>query len=153
NNADAILFWARLPILIVMVGFGAWLYWIARKHWGTAVALIALGFYALSPNFLAHGALVTTHLGASIFFFLAIVTFARFVNKPTGQNLLLLSLALAVANVAKFSSVLLYPFLGLVTLFLVWLGKKPKDWKDRLGLYTGGFIASSALSVVWIWIF
>lgn len=152
NNADAILFWARLPILLVMVGFGAWLYWICRRYWGTAVALLALTFYTLSPNFLAHGALVTTDLGASIFMFLAIITFARFVSKPTGQNLLLLSGALAVANLAKFSGVLLYPFLGLVTLFLVWLGKKPKEWRDRMGLYTGGFIAASGLSVLWIWI-
>jgi len=153
NNADAILFWARLPILCLMVGFGVWLYWIARRHWGTAVALVALTFYALSPNFLGHGVLVTTDVGVSIFMFLCIVTFARFIKVPNSKNMLLLSLALAAANLAKFSGVLLYLYLGLVTLFLVWLGRKPRLWTDRLKTYTGGFIASSALSVLWIWIY
>jgi 4-amino-4-deoxy-L-arabinose transferase-like glycosyltransferase len=153
NNAGTILFWARLPILLLMVGFGAWLYWMVRKHWGTGVALLALAFYTLSPNFLGHGALVTTDLGASIFMFLAILTFARFIKLPTATNLFLLSLALAGANLAKFSSVLLYPFLGLISLFVVWSMKSPKPWKTRLGLYTGGYITAAALSVVWIWIF
>src|SRR5262249_48797775 len=46
NRADAILFWARLPILMLAVAFGGFLYWFCRKHWGTAVALLALFFYA-----------------------------------------------------------------------------------------------------------
>jgi hypothetical protein len=153
NNANSIIFWARLPILLLMVGFGVALYCIVRRHWGTAAALLALGFYALSPNFLAHGALVTTDLGISIFMFLTLVTFVRFVRLPTMGNLFLLSLALAIVNLAKFSGVLLYPFLFLVTLVVVWAWRNPKQKQHRLGLYTGGYIVACVLSVVWIWIF
>ncbi len=153
NNADQILFWARLPILLLAIGFGAFLYWYARKRWGVGVALLTLFFYTLSPNLLAHSTLVTTDLGASVFIFLAIVTFARFADKPSRSNVFLLSLALAGAQLAKFSAVLLYPFLGLVTLALVWLARNPKTAMERLRSYTGGFISASALSVVWIWIF
>jgi hypothetical protein len=153
NNANAIVFWARLPILLLMVGFGVALYCFVRRHWGTATALLALGFFALSPNFLAHGALVTTDLGISIFMFLALVTFVRFIKLPTAGNLLLLSLALAAANLAKFSGVLLYVFLGLASLFVVWAWRNPKQKKHRFGLYTGGYIVACVLSVLWIWIF
>jgi hypothetical protein len=143
----------RLPILLLMVGFGVALYCFVRRHWGTATALLALGFFALSPNFLAHGALVTTDLGISIFMFLALVTFVRFIKLPTAGNLLLLSLALAAANLAKFSGVLLYVFLGLASLFVVWAWRNPKQKKHRFGLYTGGYIVACVLSVLWIWIF
>jgi 4-amino-4-deoxy-L-arabinose transferase-like glycosyltransferase len=153
NNADAILFWARLPILLIAIIFGGFLYWFVRKRWGIGVGLLALFFYTLSPNLLAHSTLVTTDLGASVFMFLAIVAFARFADKPTRGNVFLLSLALFGAQVAKFSAILLFPFLGLVTLMLVWLGKNPKSAWLRLKTYTGGFIGASALSVIWVWIF
>jgi hypothetical protein len=153
NNADAIIFWARLPILLLAIVFGAFLYWFCRRRWGTAVALLTLFFYVLSPNFLAHSTLVTTDLGASVFIFLAIVAFARFTEKPGVSNMFLLSLALAGAQLAKFSAVLLYPFLGVITLGLVWLAKNPKTALDRFNTYTAGFITASGLSVVWIWIF
>lgn len=153
NNADAVLFWSRLPILLLAIGFGAFLYWYVRRRWGTGAGLMTLLFYTLSPNILAHSSLVTTDLGASVFIFLAIITFARFVEKPTLANMFLLSLALAGAQLAKFSAVLLYPFLGAITLGLVWLGKNPKKAVDRLSTYTAGFITASGLSVLWIWVY
>lgn len=153
NDANSILFWSRLPILLLAIAFGGFLYWFARRTWGTGVALLALFFYAFSPNLLAHSSLVTTDLGASVFIFLGIVAFARFMRNPSGNNLILLSLALAGAQVAKFSSVLLYPFLGLVSLGVVMWAKNPKSPFQRFKLYTCGFIAASGLSVIWIWIF
>src|SRR5664279_168883 len=86
NNADAILFWARIPVLLLALTFGGVLYWLCRRRWGTSVALLTLFFFALSPNILAHSTLVTTDLGASVFIFLAIVTFARFAVEPTRNN-------------------------------------------------------------------
>jgi hypothetical protein len=153
GRADDILFWARLPILLVAIAFGVFLYWFVRKRWGTGVGLLTLFFYAFSPNILAHSSLVTTDLGASVFIFIALVAFARFVNYPSGNNLVLLSLALAFAQLAKFSAFLLYPLLGLLTLGLVLIAKEPKKAIDRLGVYTGGFIAASAASMLWVWVF
>ncbi len=151
NNADAILFWARLPILLVAIGFGVFLYWFCWRRWGVAVALLALGFYTLSPNILAHSTLVTTDLGATVFSFLAIVAFGRFMTKPTRAHFLVLSLALAGAQVAKFSSVLLYPLLGLGAVVMVWAAES--NWWERTRTYVGGFVGASALSLIWVWIF
>jgi hypothetical protein len=153
NNADAILFWARLPILILTVGFGAFLYWYTRRRWGTMTGLLALFFYAFSPNFIANGTLVTTDVGASVFIFLGLITFIRFADDPSEKNVFLLSLALAGAQLAKFSGPLLYPYCLAVSLAIAALTKRPTAWKDRFGLYAGGFIVASALSVVWIWIY
>ncbi len=151
NDPDWILFWARLPILVLMLAFGAVLYVIVRRRWGVAAALATLFLYALSPNFIAHGTLVTTDLGASVFIFLAIVAFGRFVNKPAGSNVVILGLALAGAELAKFSAILLYPFLGAVALCLVYLLRRPEGVPARAKTYLGGFIGASALSLGVIW--
>ncbi len=152
NNANAILFWARLPILLVMLAFGAWLYWVSRRHWGTAVALLVLFFYVFSPNFLGHGALVTTDLGAAIFMFAALVMFGRFGKQPDRGNMWWLSVVLAVAELAKFSSILLYPFfvVGSVVLWLTMT--KPKESWPRFKTYVGRTIVACLLSLVWIYL-
>lgn len=153
NDADKILFWSRLPILLLALGFGAVLYILVLRHWGTAVALMTLGFYALSPNIIAHSTVVTTDLGASIFIFLALVSFAAYVTKPAAETLGWLSLALGVAQLAKFSAVVLYPFLGAVAFALVWLRHRDGSIRSRLKIYLGGFSLASGLSLIWIWVY
>ncbi|GAC1600387.1 MAG: phospholipid carrier-dependent glycosyltransferase [Candidatus Saccharimonadales bacterium] len=151
NDADAILFWSRLPILLLALGFGLGLYFIVRKHWGIGAGLLAVFFYGLSPNILGHSALVTTDLAASVFMFLAIAAFMRYVTRPVRANFWLLALALALAELAKFSALLLYPFLGLVSLGLVWLLKNPSTKQARIKTYVGGLIGASIASLAGIW--
>jgi hypothetical protein len=152
NNPDLLIFWARLPILLLGLTFGAVLYVLVKRRWGIAVALLTLFFYALSPNFLAHTTLVTTDLGASIFMFLALVAFVRFIERPSRANLVLLSVALAAAQLAKFSSFLLYPFLAILALALAWILRRPKNLPDRMKLYLGGLGLASILSGLWVWL-
>jgi len=152
NDAGAILFWARLPILLLALAFGVALYVIIKRRWGVAVALVTLFFYCLSPNFIAHSTFVTTDLGASIFIFLALVAFVGFIESPSQVNLGLLSLALAAAQLTKFSSFLLYPFLAVLALKYAWILKRPNTVVERLMVYLGGLTLASALSAVWIWV-
>ena len=65
NNPDKILFWARLPMILVLVIFGWFVFMWARKLWGNKAALIALFLFSFFPTFLAHGRLVTTDIGAA----------------------------------------------------------------------------------------
>ncbi|MBW4062100.1 glycosyltransferase family 39 protein [Candidatus Saccharibacteria bacterium] len=152
NNASEILFWARLPILLLAVGFTFFLYRYVRHHWGIGAGLLATLFYTLSPNIIAHARYVTTDVGATIFIFVALATFLRFIRVPSGRNVLWLSLALAVANLVKFNGVLLYPFLLVMAIVagFVMLGH---DRATRLKLYIGGLFGASALSLVWIYIY
>jgi len=152
NNADTILFWSRLPILLLALAFGGVLYGLVRRRWGIAVALVTLFFYTLSPNFLAHSTFVTTDLGASVSMFLALVAFARFIDGPSRFNLGLLSVALAAAELTKFSAFLLYPYLAVATLTIALILHRPKTLIERLKLYLGGLAVASALSGLWIWL-
>lgn len=153
NDAQAILFWARLPILLLAVGFGVALYLFVLHRWGTAAALLTLLFYTLSPNIISHAHYVTADLGALVFISLALMSYIKFIERPNIQNLSLLSLGLAGAQLAKFSSVVLYPLLLLVTIGIVITWKWPRGWVSRTRLYVGGLVAASALSIIWIWIY
>ena len=152
NDADAILFWARLPILLLAIAFGIVLYRFCYRRWGKAVALLTLFFYAFSPNLIAHSHYVTTDLGASVFMFLALVAFVRYAERSTRVNLFLLTLALAFAQLAKFSAVLLFPFLGIASLILVALHVRKSERTARLKTLTGGLILASLLSVLIVWV-
>jgi hypothetical protein len=152
NNVGAILFWARLPVLLLAVGFGGWFYLWLRKKFGTGTALLSLFFYTLSPNIIANSNLVTTDLGAAIFMFVALVAFIRYVKVPSKLNLVLLGIGLTVAQLTKFSAVLLYPFLFLLTIFIVFAWKDRLSTRKRLKVYTGGLILASVISLGLIWL-
>ena len=152
-SADVILFWARLPILLLAVAFGIALYVICRRRYGEATALLALFLYALSPNYIAHATLVTTDLGASVFIFLAIAAFGRFMDLPGKANVLVLSLGLAGAELAKFSGFILYPLLGFMCLVVVIVSPRPRSIWERFKNYFGGYVGAAALSIVWVWVF
>lgn len=152
NDASAILYWSRMPVLLLTIGFGIWLYWWTKRRWGVAVGLLTLFFYALSPNVLAHSALVTTDAGATATLFMAIVAFAWYATKPSWQRLLGFSLVLAIAQLTKFSAFMLYPYLLMVSVGMVMVWRQPASWLSRLKHYVGGLIAASAASMAWVWL-
>jgi hypothetical protein len=153
NNADAILFWARLPILLLSIGFGIFFYVYTRKRWGTLAAMLALSFYVFSPSILGASITVTTDLGAAIFIFVGVAGFVRYILRPSRGNMFLMSIGIALAQLAKFNGVVLYPFLLLAAMAAVWLDTDIKDVNQRTKLYVGGYLLACVLSVVWIWLF
>ncbi|MCC6934186.1 MAG: glycosyltransferase family 39 protein [Candidatus Yanofskybacteria bacterium] len=118
NNADIILRVARLPMLGVFL-LGAWLVWLwARKRSGETGALIAVTLYAFSPTIMAHGRFVTTDMGAAIGVLAATYTFLQLLRAPTRRSFIWAFIALGLALLAKFSTVLLGPFfLGIALLY------------------------------------
>ena len=152
NDAGKILFWSRLPILLLAVAFGGGLYLYLKRRFGIAVAQIGLFFYALSPNIIASSIFVTTDLGASIFAFIALVAFIRYIEQPLRSNLGLLALALGVAQLTKFSGILLYPFLGLMTVLIALSWRSPSSLKQRFKVFSGGFLVASVISLGLVWI-
>ena len=119
NDADKIIFWARMPMILLALFFGWMLFNFVRKRFNYMTAILTLIFYAFSPTFLAHSRLVTTDLGASIGFFIGIVSFVNFLEAPTKKNILLAGLAFGAAQLLKFSLFLLIPVYGI--LILVWV--------------------------------
>jgi hypothetical protein len=109
NGADRVLFWARLPFILLGALLGWFIYWWGRELVGSAAALAALFFYSFDPTMVAHSALVTTDVGVTTFAVLFLFTLWRYLHQPTRKRLIFCGLALGAVLGAKFSAVFMLP--------------------------------------------
>lgn len=92
--------WSVLGGLVVF----AW----SRRLWGDAGALLSLTLWCLCPNVLAHARLATTDIPAAAAAAAATYLFWRYLGDPTWRRAILAGLVLGVAQLTKFSALLLY---------------------------------------------
>lgn len=118
NNTDKILHYSRFPIMLIAILFGYILFAWTRKLYGNSVALLTLTFYALSPTIIAHSRYVTTDIGAAFGFFISLATFVNFLNNQTKKNLIIAGVVFGIAQLMKFSIMLLAPIF--VILIILW---------------------------------
>lgn len=153
NDADKIIFWMRLPEMALALFFG-WLFfnWI-KKRFGQKTALIALTFYSFSPTFIAHSRYVTTDLAAAFAFFIGIVYFLEFLEKPTWKSVYIAGVIFGIAQLLKFSLVLLIPIYGV--LLLTWVVIQPRlglrDKTFLLAKLVGKTVIIGLIGVLLIW--
>lgn len=127
NDADTILFWSRIPITVLSVILGIVLFIWTRELAGTLAGLFAATLYAADPDIIAHDHYVTTDIGIALFIFLAFYFFVRFLKRPSFKNVLIAGIFLGLAELSKFSAVLLFPVFGLFILLYALTKKKPAD--------------------------
>jgi len=144
NNADKIIFLARLPMLLIMIILGYYVFRWARELYGNTASLSALFLYSLSPAFIANGRLVTTDVVAAAAFFISIYYFIKWIQKQSKKNLIIAGLVFGLALLAKFSLVLLIPYFILIT--LIWAVIKHNFIKPIIGLALIGIIG---MALVW----
>ncbi len=162
NDADRLLFLGRLPVVALASCLVVSVFLAARRHFGIAAAVASTLLAALSPDVLAHGALVTTDLAFALFFFLAILAFERLLEHATPGRLLAAGLATGAAFASKFSAPILLPvfmILGLWSLretvpiesSLVGGTHKLEGARARLShaLLLLAVVGALALAVVW----
>ncbi|MBU2564591.1 glycosyltransferase family 39 protein [Patescibacteria group bacterium] len=130
NNADKIIFWSRIPMLLLLIAMGLILYFWTKELYGKLPALLAVFLFSFSPTFIAHGRYVTTDVGAAFGFFAAIYFFVKWIQKPTTKNLIWAGIFFGIAQAIKFSLILLIPYFGLLT--LIWIFVKFKEKKQDL---------------------
>lgn len=112
-DADRMLFLARLPIVIIAIGLGFFLFIWSKSLYGTGAGLFALFLYSFSPNILAHSRLATQDLGLTAFMFIATYFFWRTVDDGRFRFLILCGLFFGVAVITKSIGLLLLPIFGL----------------------------------------
>src|SRR5207248_11533193 len=93
--------------------------WSSRLYGGPG-GLLSLALWVFCPNVLAHARLVTTDVAATSLGVLATFAFWLYLQRPTWRRAALAGFALGLAQLTKFSLILLYglwPFLGLLHLW------------------------------------
>ena len=143
NNADGIIFWARLGPILLTILLTLLIYLWARELLGEWWGLLPAFLFAFSPSVLAHGHYVTTDIGAGFGIVLGTYFFIKYLLKPTGKNLIFAGLTLGIAQLAKFSAVLLIPYF--FVLFLIWYFRDKKDFWRRFLAFIAIFVIAYAL--------
>jgi len=150
NNADQILFWSRLPMILLLVFLGWFLFRWTKELADNKTALLVLTLFSFSSTFLAHGGLVTTDVGTTLGFVLAIYFYLRFLKNPTRKNTIFSGITLGTALLLKFFNAFLIPFLGII--FLIFIFLKLKSKKELLKDYFKKTILIGLISISCIWI-
>ncbi|MEE8131444.1 MAG: glycosyltransferase family 39 protein, partial [Candidatus Paceibacterota bacterium] len=143
NDADKIINWVRLGPMLLTIILVVFIYVWARELIGRWWALLPTFLFSLSPTVLSHGHYVTTDMGAALGIFLATYYFIKFLFKPSRKHLIWAGLAFGIAQLMKFSAVLLIPFfIFLIIIFFIWkINLEPRKVVLHAFKYAGWLIA------------
>jgi len=159
NNPDQIIFWSRLPIILVFIVLSLFIFFWTKEISGLGTGLLAFLLFTFDPNVLGHNHYVTTDLGIAAFITFVFYYFLKFLKNPTWKNVWILGIFLALVQLTKFSSVLIFPVFGLI-LFIYAISKLDRHPKDTTLLfrlknlrdYIWKFIIAFGISIIIIWI-
>ena len=151
NDADRLLFLGRLPMVALASCLVVAVFLAARGRFGLPAAAAAALLAALSPDVLAHGALVTTDLGFALFFLLAVIAFERLQQRASAGRLLVAGLATAAAFATKFSAPILMPVFVLLGLREALVDAPVAELRARLGRLVLQLVAVGAVALAGVW--
>ncbi|MDP8297436.1 MAG: glycosyltransferase family 39 protein [Candidatus Orphnella occulta] len=127
SNSKQMLFASRFVVIVLGIMLGLLLYIWSSRMYGERIALFALFLYSFSPNILAHTRLATTDLITTLFMLLSLFTFWAFIKKPCAVNIILAGIFLGLAQLSKYSMLILYPIL--IVLYVITLFISNQDQK------------------------
>ncbi|MEU0409543.1 phospholipid carrier-dependent glycosyltransferase [Streptomyces griseorubiginosus] len=151
NDPWRLMFWGRLPVIVLTLLFGLVVFAFARELAGTAAGLAGLALYAFSPDVVAHGSLATLDVPTAGFLLTSVWLLWRARVRPR-RYVPLAGLALGAALATKMSALPAVPvFMGLAALS-VWSACRDTVTRRRLvrALAAAAVTAVAAITVVWV---
>lgn len=141
---------ARALNMLFSLGTGLLVFAWARRLAGPLAGLVALGFYTLDPNLLAHAALATSDLAATFFLVAAVTVFWWQLSVPSPRRMLASAAVFGLACTAKYSAVLLLPVFALLLAGRIWLEPSAarRRW-FRLAPTLLGVHVIGSVAVIW----
>ena len=137
---------ATLTLLAALV-----LFFATREMFGSGSAFIALTLLTFDPNFLAHGALITTDVGLTCFMLLSVYMFYRYLKSPTALRLIAAGVAVGLVLAVKHTGLLVLPILFLLTICELFIGGRRGSISRQLVKLFGSFALIAAIGLVVLW--
>jgi hypothetical protein len=116
DKTRLIIFLSRLPMVLLGLLTGILVYFIALQIYGKQAATFSLFLFSLTPEILAHSGLATTDIAFTCFTLLALVTFMKLMKSLAKLKIFIAGIALGLAQLSKYSAVMLYPIFLILTL-------------------------------------
>ncbi|MFF4655984.1 phospholipid carrier-dependent glycosyltransferase [Streptomyces sp. NPDC001381] len=143
NDPWRLMFWARLPVIVLTLLFGLVVFAFTRDLAGPAPALAALALYAFSPDVIAHGSLATLDVPAAGFLLTSAWLLWRARGGGARRYLPLAGAALGAALATKMSAL---PALPVLVALAAWsTGLR----RVRRATAAAAVVAVTAVAFVW----
>ncbi len=164
NNADALIFWGRMPFVLLHMVLAVAVFAWSHRCWGKTGALISLLCCALSPSLLAHSRLIASDFAATAFIFLASYFLFLLSSRLTLFRIAMTGLFLGLAMLSKYSALLCGPvfflilgakvfFPGIWEVSLRRISKKASGLREKLWIGLAGFHLVFLISLLVVWSF
>lgn len=123
-DAESILFWSRMAILVpfgmlLLFAVSAW----SRALFGPIAAGVATLLTATCPNLIAHARLVAADVPSAAAMTFACYQLFRLTQDPTTRRAIPVGLAVGLALITKFTSLVLLPVVAVVLALVAWRNK------------------------------
>src|SRR3989344_2775703 len=151
NGVDRVMFWGRIPIILLSVLLGWYVFRWGRELFGYNAGIIGLFIYALMPNIIAHAQFVTMDLGVTAFSFIAMYHLWKFTLQPNKKNIVLSGLTLGLALGSKFSAVLLLPISLILLAIYIQKNYSRSNWPAKISALSKIIIPVWGLAFLIIW--
>ena len=122
--ADALLLRGRLMAILLRSMLGLAIAFWARRWFSPGAAIAATWFFALDPNFLAHGRYIKNDVPLVLFFFAAVAVWGEFLVGGKRRDLRGAGVLAGLAVATKFSALLLGPIFLALSLLRRWQGAR-----------------------------
>lgn len=142
NDDERIFVLGRIPVLLLALLLGYFVYRWAGELYGGKAGLLALLLYSFSPTFVAHSGVITGSydIALTCFSTLSLYWFWRFLSEGSWHNLLWTGFSLGCALASKTPSVLLPPLLVGLGAIAAWRTKEG-DGRNGLKTFAGTSVA------------
>ncbi len=144
DRAAQLVLLARLPEMALALLLACVVVAFTRSLFGNTAALLALFLCTFDPNILAHGHIVGTDLGVTLFMFSTVWVWTLALKRASLRGALIAGLLAGAALATKYSAVWLAPILLVITLTYPGLRRR---WKSRAALSIVAGLA--AFAVIW----
>lgn len=154
NNPSDVLFWARLPMILLMIGLGIFLYKWAARLYGKKIGLLSLAIFAFYPDILAHGRLVTTDIAAAFGYLITIYFFDKALKENKYKATVISGIIFGLAQSLKFSAFLLFGVLFFMIIIRAYLDYKSlsKEFWYSLKNYLYTYLLVVLISLITVWL-
>jgi hypothetical protein len=137
-SADRLLFWGRVPSILITLALGLAIALWTRRRYGAAAAVGALMLFVFEPTVIAHGRYAKNDVLATLCIFLAVIAFDAWLRIARFRYLLFTGITLAAAIATKFSSLFLLPVFTFLYSVSVWRRHSCLPRPDSSGRFSWG---------------
>ncbi|MBI2674423.1 MAG: glycosyltransferase family 39 protein [Candidatus Yanofskybacteria bacterium] len=149
NDVNAITRTAKTTMLIFFVLSAILIYRWTRERYGDRAAFIATLLFSFSPTVLAHSRFVTTDMPALFGVLLGTYFFIKYLQKPSRRTFWLAVLAFGVAQLTKFSVVLLAPLF--ILMVIAWCIANSLSFRKSAVLATRSLVLMTTGIILVVW--